>query len=170
MKKTRARSGKKEPAPRRLGPRRVDSLLPDVGGVAFRRYGFTQATLVRRWLEVAGPIFGHRSLPQSIRVPRGKGAGEGATLTVLVEGPFALQMQHVAPELIERANRILGAGTIARLRLVQGGVPAADADRRRVPQAPVAPEAARLPTAFRSIRSAGLKDALGELAARLAGE
>lgn len=135
---------------RRGGPRQIDSLLPDVGGRAFRRFGFAHTALVQRWEEIVGEAFAGWSVPQSLRLPRDKRGG--AVLTIGVEGPFALQMQHVAPEIIARANRVVGEGTVARLRFVQGGVPprSEGADARRRPS-PVPDEISSVQDALRVI-------------------
>jgi hypothetical protein len=104
------------------GARPIGALLPDVGGVAFRRFGFVQGALLARWRDVVGPVYARWSVPQSIRFARGEKTG--GTLTIRVEGPFITQLQHVAPQILERVNRILGYEAVARLRLVQGEVPA----------------------------------------------
>jgi hypothetical protein len=39
-----------------------------------------------------------------------------------VEGPAAALVQHQAPEIMERVNLFLGAGTVTRLRISQGAV------------------------------------------------
>jgi hypothetical protein len=152
-----------EPQPeRRGGVREVGALLPQVGGMAFRRFGFVQGALLARWREVVGPVYARWSVPQSLRYPRG--AKQGGTLTIRVEGPFSVQLQHVAPQVIDRANRILGHGAVARIRLVQGEVPA-PSERPTVPAAPAAAPAAG--TNLSGIGDAGLRAALEELAAEL---
>jgi hypothetical protein len=141
--------------------RDVGALLPEVGGVAFRRFGFLQTTLVGRWREVVGPVYARWSVPESIRFPRGEKIG--GTLTIRVEGPFSLQLQHVAPQIIERVNRILGHNAVARVKLVQGDVPK-PADR---PAPPRAPEPAPV-TNLVGVRDEGLRAALQDLAAQVA--
>lgn len=152
------------PAERRRGAYQVGALLPDIGGNAFRRFGFQQGALVARWREVVGPVYARWSVPQAIRFP--PGSRVGATLVVRVQGPFALQLQHVAPQLVERANRILGAGVISRLKLVQGEVPAPE-------PAPVAADAPAKPAHDPGVNLAGVADpglraALEALSAALA--
>jgi hypothetical protein len=117
-----------DPSMRRGEVRAVGALLPEVGGTAMRRFGFTQARLVAEWGRLVGPVYGRWSVPESLRMPRG--SRTGGTLTIRVEGPFALQLQHVGPQLVDRVNRLLGYPAVARVRLVQGEVPrpaAADA-------------------------------------------
>lgn len=157
------------PAPRRNGVREVGALLPDVGGVAFRRFGFSHSALISRWREVVGPVYARWSIPESLRYPRGQTVG--GTLTVRVEGPFALQLQHVSPQLVERVNRILGHNAVAKLKLVQGEVP-------RQPARPAPPPEQAAGTAnlapltqqtLSGVKDDGLREALQDLAAALAG-
>lgn len=107
----------------RGGPARtVADLLPDVGGAAFKRYGFVQSGIVTRWTEIVGPKYAGVSSPESIRFPRGKRAD--GVLTVTVSGAHAAMMQHIVPEIVERVNRFFGYSAVARLVLKQGRVAA----------------------------------------------
>lgn len=126
--------------------RPVGALLPQVGGVAFRRFGFVHAELPARWAEIVGPVYARWSVPQSLRFPRG--AKSGGTLTIRVASPFAIQLQHAAPQVIERVNRIFGHAAVARLRLVQGDPP-----RSRNHDMP-----RKVAEAFREIRLPNVKD------------
>ena len=161
MAKPPKRSKGDEPPPRRNGVRDVGSLLPDVGGTAFRRFGFVQGALLSRWRDVVGPVYARWSVPESLKFPRG--ASVGGTLTVRVEGPFSLQLQHVAPQIIDRANRILGANAVAKLKLVQGDVPK-PAERPKPVPAPAAPAPA---ANLSGVKDEGLRAALEDLAAQL---
>lgn len=150
-----------QPAPRRNGVRDVGSLLPDVGGVAFRRFGFVQSTLLARWRDVVGPVYARWSVPESLKFPRGEKTG--GTLTIRVEGPFSLQLQHVAPQLLDRVNQILGHNAVARLRLVQGEVP-----KTPVRDAPP-PQGRAVETGnLAGVKDDGLRAALEDLAAQIA--
>jgi hypothetical protein len=148
-------------ASRRNGVRDVGSLLPDVGGVAFRRFGFVQGALLGRWREVVGPVYARWSVPESIRFPRG--LKSDGVLTIRVEGPFSLQLQHVAPQIIERVNRILGHNAVARVKLVQGEVPKPDLRPVVMQPAAVAPVGNLV-----GVKDAGLRSALEDLAAQIA--
>lgn len=109
-------------APRRGLPKPVGELLAGAGAGAFRRYGFAGGQLVAHWREVVGPLYARWSVPECLRPARGRAGPPGATLVVRVEGPFALQLQHAEPAILERCNRILGGSVVARLRIVQGPV------------------------------------------------
>lgn len=149
------------PRPREGRPRAVGELLPAVGGMAFRRFGFAQGALLARWREVVGPLYARWSAPESLRFPRGR--RDGAVLTIRVEGPFAPQLQHLEAPIIERCNMILGAGQVARIRLVQGQVARPVAEPPPVPVAPRAEPGANL----QAIPNDELRTALADLAAAL---
>jgi hypothetical protein len=148
--------------PRSGRPRSVADLLPQVGGQAFRRFGFSQGQLVAQWRQVVGPLYARWTIPESLRSGRGKAAG--ATLTIRVDGPFAVQLQHVAPQIIARCNRILGEGAVMRLRFVQGAVPGEEAPT----PPPVAPTLATRPNLDR-VRDPDLRAALEGLASAIEG-
>lgn len=163
MAKPPRKSSDAEPPARKYGVRDVGSLLPDVGGMAFRRFGFVQGALLARWREVVGPVYARWSIPESLKFARGETTG--GVLTIRVEGPFSIQLQHVGPQIIDRANRILGHAAVGRIRLVQGEVPK-PAERPAAPQEarPVAPSGL---TNLSGVKDDGLRSALEELAAQL---
>ncbi|WP_374146878.1 DUF721 domain-containing protein [Sphingomonas sp. 28-63-12] len=149
---------------RRGGPARaVADLLPDVGGAAFRRFGFVQSSIVSRWAEIVGPRYAAVSAPESIKFPHGKRA-EG-TLALVVRGAHGPMMQHIAPEIIERVNRFFGYEAIARVAIRQGDVPAP-----RVAKAPpsIRPVPIELGDSLRAIADPEFKAVLEALAAGVA--
>lgn len=111
---------KREQPRRALRARAVSEMLPEVGGAAFRRFGFVQSSIVSRWNEIVGERYAGISAPDSIRFPQGK-RSQGV-LNLIVEGAHAVTMQHVAPDIIERVNRFFGYPAIARVHVRQGRV------------------------------------------------
>jgi len=169
MSKRATPKGPAKPAPERPrgGPARaVGDLLPQVGGAAFRRFGFVQSGIVTRWAEIVGPKYAGVSSPESIRFPPGKKA-EGV-LTVTVKGAHAAMMQHIAPEIVERVNRFFGYAAVARLNLKQGRI--AERPSRAAPlslrPAPTPP--AELGPGLRAIADPELQAVLAALAAGVA--
>jgi hypothetical protein len=108
--------------PRGGRARAVSEIVPDVGRVAFRRFGFVQSSVVSRWPEIVGAKYATISAPESIRFPPGKRAD--GVLTLVVAGAHATVMQHVGPTIIERVNRFFGYAAIARVTIRQGDVQA----------------------------------------------
>jgi hypothetical protein len=119
-----------EPA-RSKRARAVSDLLPAAGGVAFRRFGFVQSSIVSRWGEIVGPRYAAVSSPESIRFPAGK-KSQGV-LTLTVEGAHATTMQHVAPAIRERVNLFFGYPAVERIAIRQGAVQEAKAKSRVAP-------------------------------------
>jgi hypothetical protein len=165
--KDKARGGAKPAFERpRGGPARaVADLLPQVGGAAFKRYGFVQSGIVTRWAEIVGPKYASVSSPESIRFPPGKKA-EGV-LTVTVKGAHAPMMQHIAPEIVERVNRFFGYAAIARLVLKQGNV-AGRPSRAAPPSLRPVTQPAELGPGLRAIADPELQSVLAALAASVA--
>ena len=103
------------PPERSRRARPVADLVPSVGGVAFKRFGFTQSAIVARWEDVVGARYARHSRPESLSFPRGK--QDGGTLKVAVTGALAPMLRHVEPQVIERVNRLLGYAAVVRLVL-----------------------------------------------------
>lgn len=106
--------------PRGGAPRRMADMLPQIGGMAFRKFGFIQSSVITRWAEIVGDRYARVTAPESIRFPQGK--REQGTLTITVVPAHAPMMQHVQPAIIERVNRFFGYAAVARIQLLQGEV------------------------------------------------
>jgi len=109
--------------PRRGHARAAGDLVGDIGGMALKKFGFVQASVVSRWNEIVGERYGQVSLPESIRFPAGKKSG--GTLTLLVEGAHAPLIQHLGPMIIERVNRFFGYEAVTKVVFRQGRLPTA---------------------------------------------
>jgi hypothetical protein len=113
----RAKARPKPEAFRRGGGlRRLPELLGRVLDPAARRRGLAETRLLTDWPLVLGPELGARCQP--VRLSR-TGDGSGGVLTVHVSGASALELQHSAPQVIERINDFFGYPAVARLRLIQ---------------------------------------------------
>jgi hypothetical protein len=99
--------------------------------------------------------------PRSI----GEDAPEPATLVLRVEGPAALEIQHLSAVILERVNRFFGWQAIGRIALRQAPL------RRREPpnpSPPLDPEiAARITESLPTIEDEDLRQALGRLGAAI---
>ena len=98
------------------------------------RFGQGADALQARWREIVGAELAKRTEPTKLVKSR---TGGPASLELRVEGPSAAIIQHRAPDILDRVNLFLGAGSVDRLRIVQG--PLRGVVRRRGP----APAAAR---------------------------
>lgn len=136
---------------------------------ALGRFGFGEVDIVTGWADIVGPWVAASAEPVGIRWPR-RGAGDPAerspaTLVVRVEGAFALELQHLAPALIERINAHLGWRCIGRLALRQAPLRGRPARHRPLPPPPPA-AVARARDATVGIADEDLRDALVRLGAR----
>lgn len=118
-------------AERAQGPRRrgfglqaIARTLPKVTAKALGRRGFAEADLLADWASIVGQEIAARCVPRKLERPRPGRAGEGV-LTLRVETGFALELQHLEPQLLERINSRFGYRAVGRLRLLQASPPAA---------------------------------------------
>ncbi|WP_439572208.1 DUF721 domain-containing protein [Phreatobacter sp.] len=157
------------PPRRRRGPRALADLCAAPLAAALQQAGFASAEVVTRWDEIIGPDLAGRSAPVRIAWPRRSAPGEApepGTLHVRVEPAFALDIQHLAPVIVERVNAFFGWRCVAALRLVQ--VPSLKPRPARVAPPPP-PDPARLGAALAGIDDEPLRQAIGRLGAAIGG-
>jgi len=116
------------PAPRslprpRLPFKRLGVQLDGLTRKAFTKFGFADDHVITRWHEIVGPELARLTSPERLSRPQ-KGISGGSTLTVRVAGAAALELQHMAPQIIDKINGFYGRPMVARLKLVQGPLPA----------------------------------------------
>ena len=166
MAKPKSPNGKQkaQDAPRSGRARAAGELVGEIGGVAFRRFGFVQSAIVSRWSEIVGERYAKVSSPESIRFPMGKKSG--GVLTLLVEGAHSPLLQHLAPLIIERVNRFFGYEAVNRVVFRQGK-PSAPRPKPARPQSrPVSKE---IGEGLRQIADPELRACLESLAAKISG-
>jgi len=103
-------------APRRLGTRRVGSLVGRILDPAARARGFAAAGLLTDWAGIVGPALAGRCRPVEVRFERGRRAG--GTLVLEAGGGAALELQHAAPQILERINSHFGFAAVRGLRFL----------------------------------------------------
>ena len=135
------------------------------------KQGFGESAVILNWEEIVGPRIARACEPMKLQwPPRGPKSTpdtplQPATLMVRVEGPFAVELQHQAPLVIERINAHLGWRCVGRLALRQGPLERRmKAVRRVLPPDPAALAAAE--EAAAGIGEDGLREALTRLGAR----
>jgi len=162
MAKMRVGKSRDKDAPRHGRARAAGELVGDVGGLAFRRFGFIQASVVSRWGEIVGERYAKVSSPESIRFPAGKKSG--GVLNIVVQGAHAPLMQHLAPVIVERVNRFFGYSAVSRLSFRQGA-PVAKA--KTVARPELRPVPKEIGEGLREIADPELRACLEALAARI---
>jgi len=132
----------------------------------FARQGFAATEVVTHWADIVGEEIAAHCEPMRIKWPRGVDAEapEPATLVLRVEGPIAIEIQHLSPVILERVNRFFGWRAVGRLALRQ-----APLARRAAPPARPAPDpdiAARLAASI-DVADEDLRNALARLGAAI---
>src|SRR4029079_7112217 len=94
-------------------------LLSDVFADAYAKQGFASRELVTRWAEIAGTQVANFSEPLKIQWPRPVEGQpqQGATLILRVEGPMALEIQHMSDIILEKVNRFFGWNAVGKIAL-----------------------------------------------------
>jgi hypothetical protein len=146
-------------------PRPLADLIGRCLGDVFARQGFASGELVTHWPEIVGAEIAAHAEPLKLQWPRGGAddAPEPATLVLRVEGPAAIEIQHLAPVILERVNRFLGWRAVGRVALRQA--PLARRAARPARPAPDAAAAARIAAGLGGIDDADLRAALARLGA-----
>lgn len=152
--------------PRVGAPRAIADLMPEIGGAAFRKFGFIQSSIVTRWREIAGERHAPLSCPESIRFPPGKKVG--GTLHLTVASGHAPILQHVVPDLIGRVNRFFGYEAVARIVIRQGVVTAPEPADRPPPRM-LRPLSVEVGDGLREIGDPELRAVLEAMAQGIAG-
>ena len=159
-------------ASRRYNPAPVGARVGAVARAAFARRGFSEAHVLAHWPEIAGAQLAEFSSPEKLVFPRASGERarrDGATLVVRVDGPVAVEIRHLEPQIIERINGYYGHSAVARLKLVQGPLPAKRRPRLRRLRPLSRSERAALAQELEKIEEPALKEALRKLGERVVG-
>lgn len=133
---------------------------------SFRKQGFASSDIVARWPDIVGAEIAAHAEPLKIQWPRSANpqSQEPGILVLRVEGPAAIEIQHLAPVILERVNRFFGWQAVTDLRLRQAPL------ARRTPRPVRAPDpalTAQIAASLPDIDDEGLKDALARLGAAI---
>ena len=153
-------------APRSF-PRPLSDLLAATLGDALKSQGFASAEILDRWRDIVGPEVAAHSEPIKINWPHGIGdqAPEPATLVLRVEGPAAIEIQHLSAVILERVNRFFGWQAIGRIALRQA--PLRRQEPRKSPAPPDPALTARIADSLPEIADDDLRQALARLGASI---
>jgi hypothetical protein len=150
--------------PSRSRARPLADFIKPCLGETFSRQGFASAELVTRWADIVGPEIAAHCEPVRIQWPRHRTdePPEPATLVLRVDGPTALEIQHLSAVILERVNQFFGWQAVGRLALRQAPLTRREKPPRRELDADaVARVAAELP----AIEDDDLRQALARLGA-----
>lgn len=93
-------------------PVRLSQMVPVLTRKVFRERGFHQASVLTNWSEIVGQELAAKCCPEKI-------SREGV-LTLRVDGPVALEIQHLEPQLLERIATHFGYRAVVRISIRQG--------------------------------------------------
>ncbi|HZP71246.1 MAG TPA: DciA family protein [Pseudolabrys sp.] len=152
--------------PARSFPRPLSDLLGATLSDVLKAQGFASTEILSHWGDIVGPEIAAHSEPLKINWPRAPNleTAEPATLVLRVEGPAALEIQHLSAVILERVNRFFGWQAIGRIAIRQ-----APLRRRELPAPRKVDEAvaARIAEGLPDVKDDGLRQALGRLGAAI---
>ena len=134
---------------------------------ALARQGFASTGVVTHWPEIVGAEIADHAEPMRMVWPRRvhEDDPDPATLVLRVEGPVALEIQHLSGVIIEKVNRFFGFRAVGRIQIRQA--PLMRREKKKAPPAPDPEVVARLAAGMDDIADDGLRDALARLGASL---
>jgi hypothetical protein len=131
------------------------------------RQGFVSTGIVTHWPEIVGAEIASHCEPMRMQWPRRheEDVPDPATLILRVEGPVALEIQHMSGTIIERVNRFFGYRAVGRIAIRQA--PLARQRGKKVPRAPDAATVERIASGI-DIADENLRMAVARLGAAVA--
>lgn len=137
----------------------IDRLTKGILG----KQGFTHGAIVTKWPEIVGENIARHTQPEKIIFSR-DGATGGTLHLKTDSGGFAMELQHMEPQIVERINAFFGYRAVVRIKLIQGPLPTNKMGQRTQP--PRALNAAQTKALKRSVAPVDdleLKEALEKL-------
>src|SRR5512139_1860291 len=119
-------------------PRPLLQLMGATLSDALKSQGFASAEILARWGDIVGTEIAAHSEPLKINWPRvqNEDTAEPATLVLRVEGPAAIEIQHLSAVILERVNRFFGWQAIGRIALRQAPLRRREPAKRPTPPDP----------------------------------
>ena len=146
---------------RRNATLRAGALLSGAAGKVYRKHGFAHAELLTDWPHVVGERLADATVPEKLT--------RDGTLTVRVSPGFALELQHMEPQVLERITTYFGHRAVRRLKLVQGVVAARRTSKERKLRELTAGEVAALDERLKPVEDENIKAALSRLGRAMLG-
>ena len=147
--------------------RSVGAVLGRIIAPTLKKRGFRQIDVLAHWPMIVGPQLAALSCPERISRSGRLSPDGGAVLTVKVEGAMALEVQHMAPLILERINQHYGQGAITRLNIVQGPLPLDYLQAQKTPNAAIGDRIDAAEATLEGFESSRLRQALARLGARV---
>ena len=151
--------------PRRSQAKPLSQLVSKTIADILAKQGFAQTGLVTHWAEIVGADIADHAEPMRMMWPRRvhEDDPDPATLVLRVEGPVALEIQHLSGVIIEKVNRFFGWRAVGRIQIRQA--PLMRRTTKKVRRGPDPAVVARLAAGMSDVADDGLRDALARLGA-----
>lgn len=149
----------RDPSERRRGLATVGATVAKIARPLFRRRGFAEGAIITDWAAIVGAHLASIVTPERLAFERDR--RDQGTLMVRVASAFGPEVQHLAPQIVERVNVHFGYPAVARLKILPGAMPEPPRRKRR-PTAPPPPTEDTL-AAIRAVEDPELRAALERL-------
>lgn len=132
---------------------------------ALAKQGFATTGLITHWPAIVGAEIADHAEPIRMIWPRAvhEDDPEPAALVLRVEGPVALEIQHLSGVIIEKVNRFFGWRAVARIQIRQA--PLRRPEKKKPPKGPDPEVVARMAAGMSDIGDDALRNALARLGA-----
>ncbi|GJE60362.1 DUF721 domain-containing protein [Methylobacterium trifolii] len=134
-------------------------------GPAFAAQGFASTDILAAWPDIVGERLSRYCRPSKLEWPcrrrQGTEAPDSGTLVVRVEGVFAIELQHLAPVVIQRINAHYGWACVGRIVMQQDRI--GTRSRPAIPESIDPVRRGEVAQAVARIEHDGLRDALDRL-------
>lgn len=104
------------------GPRALARAIGHITKPIFAKRGFADGAILSEWSTIAGSLLANHTAPEKIDYPRSSKTNGILRLRV-DSGSFALEVQHLGPQLIERINTYFGYNAVGSVKTIQGPLP-----------------------------------------------
>ena len=148
------------------GPVQLARLAARVFDPITAKRGFAKVDLIAAWSDVVGPRYAASTQPEKLQWPRDR--SDGAVLTVRVNGPTSVFLQHETEQFISRINSFLGFAAVCELRIIQRPITKTGKPMPAKPPDLAPDEKAAIRQELTDIDDGDLRDALARLGTAIA--
>lgn len=149
-------------------PRSLADAIRKVTGPIFRKRGFVEQEMLTRWPVIVGEVVARNSQPERVRFPRE--GREGGTLFLKADGAFAIELQHLEPQILERINAYYGYRAVTKIAITQGPIIREPVTVKRTPKPLSADQCEAIDTATQDTHNPRLRDALKAVGTHIFGD
>tara|TARA_B100000686_G_C16645963_1_gene892811 strand:- start:529 stop:1020 length:492 start_codon:yes stop_codon:yes gene_type:complete len=99
--------------------KKINNLIFKATEKVFKKRGFFQHEIVTKWEHIVGENVAKNSKPKNVSFPKKFYDKEGATLVVQSNPGYALELQHIQLQVLEKINRFFGFRVFEKIQIVQ---------------------------------------------------